>query len=210
MKKPVFDPNCNKCPRLVALRSEVKEAYPAYHAAPVVPFGATGSNLLIVGLAPGLHGANATGRPFTGDYAGLLLYKNLFEFGFSTKPESIARDDGLELLECAITNAVKCLPPKNKPLGAEVATCNKYLQVELAQVQKVILALGHIAHNAVLRGLGVPLKTFKFGHNNVHALSGNRHLVDSYHCSRYNMNTGRLTEAMFRNVFQCVARLIDK
>lgn len=191
--------------------ADVKRKHPDYHAAPVKPFGAKGSKLLIVGLAPGMHGANASGRPFTGDFAGLILYRLLYEFGLSNQPESISKDDDLQLIDCTITNAVKCLPPGNKPLGEEIANCSNYLRTEMEQAPgpKMILALGHIAHNAVLRGLGLPIKAHSFGHNVVHQLPDDRFLVDSYHCSRYNINTKRLTEAMFRDVFQTVCRLMD-
>ncbi len=212
MTNVAFNPNCKKCSRLVQFLADVKLKYPEYHAAPVAPFGANDSKLLIVGLAPGMHGANATGRPFTGDFAGLLLYKLLYEYGFSNQPESISRNDGLKLIDCTITNAVKCLPPGNKPVGAEISNCAEYLQAELFQGHgpKVILALGHIAHNAVLRGIGLRLNAYRFEHNVIHRLQNNMFLVDSYHCSRYNMNTKRLTEPMFRAVFQTVCRLLDR
>ena len=207
-----FNPNCKKCLRLAQFLADVKRKYPEYHAAPVAPFGGSDSKLLIVGLAPGMHGANATGRPFTGDYAGLLLYKLLYEYGFSNHPESVSRNDGLKLIDCTITNAVKCLPPDNKPVGAEISNCSKYLQAELFQVHgpKVILALGHIAHNSVLRALGLRQKAFCFEHNGIHQVLDSVFVVDSYHCSRYNMNTKRLTEPMFRDVFRTVCRLMDR
>lgn len=167
--------------------------------------------MLIVGLAPGLHGANATGRPFTGDYAGILLYNTLHEFGFGSQPESTARDDGLRLQNCRITNAVKCVPPQNKPLGNEVATCNRYLRRELEDLRDgaLVLALGTIAHGAVLRALGLPVSAHKFGHGALHDVGkkGLR-LLDSYHCSRYNTQTGRLTTDMFREVFRKAERLL--
>ncbi len=211
MNEIIFDPNCKKCTRLVKFLADVKSKHPDYHAAPVKPFGSKGSKLLIVGLAPGMHGANASGRPFTGDFAGLMLYRLLYEFGFSNQPESVARNDDLELINCTITNAVKCLPPGNKPVAEEISNCSEYLRAEMDQVPqpKVILALGHIAHNAVLRGLGLPIKAHRFVHNVVHELPDCRFLVDSYHCSRYNINTKRLTEPMFRDVFQNVRRLMD-
>ncbi len=173
--------------------------YPSYHARPVGPFGDTRAKLLIVGLAPGMHGANQTGRPFTGDYAGILLYKSLFKHGFSSEAASRHRHDGLALRGCRITNAVKCLPPENRPTAAEIATCNGYLRHELSSVPQggVILALGHIAHRAVLKGLELALAGYPFAHGGVFGLFGDRWLLDSYHCSRYNVQTGRLTETMF-------------
>lgn len=197
-----FDPCCQRCPRLVGLRQEVKHRHPQYHAAPVAPFGDPQARLLIVGLAPGLHGANATGRPFTGDFAGILLYQTLFRHGFSSRPESRAREDGLALIDCRITNAVKCLPPQNKPTPAEVAACNSFLADELASLAEggVVLALGAIAHGAVVRSLGLRQRALPFAHGAQHALPAGRTLLDSYHCSRYNTQTGRLTEAQFEAV----------
>ncbi len=207
---PDFDPHCQRCPRLAAHLAEVRRDFPAYHGRPVAPFGDADPGLLIVGLAPGLHGANATGRPFTGDFAGILLYKTLYEYGFSNRDSAVSRDDGLRLRHCRITNAVKCLPPQNKPTGREIATCNAYLAGEIAALRDgaVILALGTIAHQAVLRALGLKQKDYPFGHGAEHALPARRWLIDSYHCSRYNTQTGRLTEAMFREVFDTIrARL---
>ena len=177
----------------------MRATHPDYHNAPVAPFGDPAARLLIVGLAPGAHGANASGRPFTGDYAGILLYRSLFKLGLSTRPESRARGDGLRLRNCRISNAVKCLPPANKPTTAEVDTCNAYLASELDELplEAVILALGVIAHRAVLRALGLTLNVYPFAHGRVHVLPAGRTLVDSYHCSRYNTQTGRLTPAMF-------------
>jgi uracil-DNA glycosylase family 4 len=159
-----------------------------------------------------MHGANRTGRPFTGDYAGVLLYETLFHFGFSNKPESIALGDGFELIDCKITNAVKCLPPQNKPTGDEINTCNPFLQSELKAMPEggVIIALGSIAHNAVLKAVGEKLSQYKFGHRAKHSLPGNRVLIDSYHCSRYNTQTKRLTESMFRKVFQDAKKILEK
>ena len=207
-----FNPNCHRCPRLATHLHEVRVAYPGYHARPVAPFGVADPRLLVVGLAPGMHGANATGRPFTGDYAGILLYETLYAFGFSNRAEAVTMDDGLKLRDCRITNAVKCLPPNNKPTGEEIRLCNPYLAAELAGLNPgtVILALGAIAHGAVLRALGLRLKEHPFGHGNRHRLADGRWLVDSYHCSRYNTQTRRLTEAMFRKVFQDIARLLDR
>ncbi|HSH29503.1 MAG TPA: uracil-DNA glycosylase [Thiohalobacter sp.] len=197
-----FDSGCRACPRLAEFLDGVKAGHPDYHAGPVAPFGDTAARLLIVGLAPGMHGANATGRPFTGDYAGILLYRTLYEQGFSSAPESRARDDGLQLHDCRITNAVKCLPPQNKPQTAEIRTCNGYLAAELSDLPAgaVILALGRIAHDAVLRALGRKLSAWRFAHGAEHRLDDDRWLLDSYHCSRYNTQTRRLTEAMFQEV----------
>lgn len=206
----VFDPQCRRCPRLAAFLDQVKGEYPGYHARPVAPFGADDARLLVVGLAPGMHGANATGRPFTGDFAGILLYQTLHQYGFSSTPESRAADDGLQLWDCRITNAVKCLPPQNKPVGAEIRECNVYLQAELEGLPTgaVILALGSIAHNAVLKALGMRQSAHKFGHNRLHSLPGGRQLLDSYHCSRYNTQTRRLTREMFHEVFARARDLI--
>jgi uracil-DNA glycosylase family 4 len=168
----------------------------------VAPFGDAAPRLLIVGLAPGFHGANATGRPFTGDYAGVLLYETLHRFGWANAPVSSSRDDGLVLTGARITNAVKCVPPANKPTPTEIATCNGFLRAELSGLPAatVVLALGAIAHGAVLRAMGLRPMAFRFAHGAEHALPGGRLLVDSYHCSRYNTNTRRLTEEMFREV----------
>ena len=197
-----FDPHCRRCPRLNEFLCEVRERYPAYHARPVPAFGPERAELLVVGLAPGLHGANASGRPFTGDFAGILLYETLHRFGFADRPRSEHAADGLKLLNCRITNAVKCVPPQNKPLPLEIKTCNAFLTEELARVPaRVILALGRIAHEAVLRALRLPGKDFAFAHGAEHALAENRILLDSYHCSRYNTQTRRLTPEMFARVF---------
>jgi len=198
-----FDQDCRRCPRLASFLDTVRTEYPDYHARPVAPVGDDEPSLLIVGLAPGMHGANATGRPFTGDYAGILLYKTLYEFGFSNQPTSTHLGDGLVLRDCRITNAVKCLPPQNKPQGDEIRLCNSYLGAELQQLAEgtMILALGTVAHNAVLRALGLRATTYPFGHDREHVLPGELRLIDSYHCSRYNTQTRRLTESMFRQVF---------
>ena len=197
-----FDSHCTLCPRLAEFLAAGKRQYPQYHCAPVAPFGDPDARLLIVGLAPGFHGANATGRPFTGDHAGILLYETLYAFGLSTAPQSVAADDGLRLIGCRISNSVKCVPPGNKPLPAEIATCNRYLAHELAGVKEgtVLLALGAIAHGAVLRALGLKQSAFAFAHGAEHALPRKLTMVDSYHCSRYNTNTRRLTTDMFRAV----------
>ena len=205
----VFDPDCRECPRLAAFLDEVKVRHPDYHCRPVAPFGATDARLLIVGLAPGMHGANRTGRPFTGDYAGVLLYQTLHKFGFGTHQGSDDPDDGLELIDCRITNAVKCLPPDNKPVGAEINTCNRYLANELEGLPagSVILALGGIAHRAVIKALQLRQASYPFGHEALHDL-GDVRMLDSYHCSRYNTNTGRLTVDMFESVFRTASKLL--
>ncbi|NGP54716.1 uracil-DNA glycosylase [Thioalkalivibrio sp. XN8] len=196
-----FDDGCRRCARLAACLDEVRARHPEYHAAPVPPFGPADAPLLLVGLAPGMHGANRTGRPFTGDHAGILLYRTLFDLGLATAPESVAADDGLELLGCRITNAVKCLPPANKPLPAEVRECRRWLAPELAESRpQVVLALGRIAHDATLGALGLRRASWGFSHGARHRLPGGMVLFDSYHCSRYNTQTRRLTEPMFREV----------
>ncbi len=207
----IFNQDCKDCGRLGDFLCEVKRKYPDYHARPVAPFGDEQPKLLVVGLAPGMHGANATGRPFTGDYAGILLYQALYQFGYSNRPISEGRRDGLVLTACRITNAVKCLPPQNKPTGLEINTCNRYLNAEIAQMPEgtVILALGSIAHQAVLKACGLKLKDAPFGHNRLHRLPNSRYLVDSYHSSRYNVQTKRLTEEMFHDVFRRIAGLFD-
>lgn len=198
--------NCVACSRLADFLAEVRECHPGYHARPVEAFGDPKARLLIVGLAPGMHGANRSGRPFTGDYAGILLYATLHEFGFASRPESVARDDGLELIGCRITNAVKCLPPANKPEPAEIRTCNHFLAAELATSPevRVILALGQVAHKAVLMALGLRQSAYAFGHGARHLMPDGRILFDSYHCSRYNTQTRRLTTADFHDVFKAI------
>ncbi len=205
-----YDPHCTRCPRLAAHLAEIREKHPDYHALPVPPFGDPDATLLIVGLAPGMHGANRSGRPFTGDYAGILLYRTLYEAGFASRPESVSADDGLELTDCRITNAVKCLPPQNKPTTGEIDECNPYLQAELETVGEggVVLALGAIAHRAVLKALGMKQSTNGFAHAAEHGLPGGRTLLDSYHCSRYNTQTRRLTEDMFRAVIGRARELV--
>ncbi len=197
-----FDPACRRCPRLATFLDEGRARHPDYHCAPVAPFGDARPQLLIVGLAPGFHGANATGRPFTGDYAGVLLYETLYAFGWASAPVSVSRDDGLALRGCRITNAVKCVPPANKPTPAEIATCNDFLRAELDALDTgtVVLALGAIAHAAVLRSRGLRAAAYRFSHAAEHRLPDGRRLVDSYHCSRYNTQTRRLTPEMFRAV----------
>ena len=206
----IFDPGCRRCARLVAHLDEVRMRHPAYHCGPVAPFGDAGHRLLIVGLAPGLQGANRTGRPFTGDHAGILLYRVLHAHGFASRPESLAADDALELHDCRITNAVKCLPPANRPLPAEVRRCSGYLTAELAAVPAggVILALGAIAHSAVLLAAGLKPARARFAHGAEHALPGARLLLDSYHCSRYNTQTRRLTAPMFEQILARARHLL--
>ncbi len=205
-----FDPHCRLCPRLARYLDAVQSAHPGYHCRPVAPFGSSRHRLLIVGLAPGLHGANRTGRPFTGDHAGILLYRTLHATGFATASQSVARSDGLRLVDCRITNAVKCLPPGNKPLPDEVRRCNRFLIEELENLpaDAVVVALGVIAHGAVLRATGERASRFRFAHGAEHRLTGGLRLLDSYHCSRLNTNTGRLTAAMFGRVFARAHHLI--
>jgi len=205
-----FDPGCRRCERLASFLDEVRGRHPQYHCRPVPPFGGPRQRLLVVGLAPGLHGANRTGRPFTGDHAGILLYRTLHVHGFASRAESIAADDALELHDCRITNAVKCLPPANKPLPAEVRQCNDYLVAELAEVPEggVVVALGAIAHAAVLRAVGLKPAQARFAHGAVHELPRGRILLDSYHCSRYNTQTRRLTADMFDGIFARARHLL--
>ena len=203
--------DCTACPRLAGFLADVRNRHPDYHARPVLPFGDPAARLLVVGLAPGMHGANRTGRPFTGDYAGILLYETLHAFGFASRPQSLDADDGLRLIDCRISNAVKCLPPENKPEPAEIKTCNPYLAAELAQAQelRVVLALGLVAHKAVLMAMGMKQSACAFAHGARHELPDGRVLIDSYHCSRYNTQTRRLTGADFQNVFRQVRAELD-
>lgn len=209
-KDEFFDESCTACRRLAGHLATVRREFPAYHAAPVAPFGAARPGLLIVGLAPGLHGANATGRPFTGDHAGIILYETLFKYGFSTGPKSSHPRDGLKLRNCRITNAVKCLPPQNKPTTAEVIQCNGFLRNEITILPQatVIMSLGAIAHGAVLRALALRPKAYPFGHGRCYPLARGGWLIASYHCSRYNTQTRRLTATMFEAVFAQAASLI--
>ena len=201
---PIFDVDCRRCPRLAAFLDTVHVEEPNYYCRPVPAFGDPSARIILVGLAPGMHGANRTGRPFTGDHAGILLYRTLYKFGLATAPQSIAADDGLHLVDARITNSVKCLPPANKPLPAEVKQCNAYLRAELQQSTnaRVILALGAIAHVAVLRAHDLPVSQFGFAHGAQHSLGEGRLLLDSYHCSRYNSQTRRLTTEMFEAVIE--------
>lgn len=211
MDKSVFDESCRACPRLANFLDAVSERYPDYYCKPVPPFGDMESRFLIVGLAPGMHGANRTGRPFTGDHAGILLYQTLHKFGFASHADSLTPDDTLILSGCRITNAVKCLPPDNKPVGAEINTCNSFLANELKLLPEsaLVLALGGIAHRAVVKSLGGRQAEFKFAHAALHDL-GEIRLLDSYHCSRYNTNTRRLTTDMFESIFAQARELLDK
>jgi len=212
-----YDAHCRLCPRLAAFLHQVKQEHSEFACLPVPPFGPLDAPLLIAGLAPGLRGANASGRPFTGDGAGPLLYGTLTELGLASRPEpvritdqpsSIRADDGLQLQGCRISNAVKCLPPGNKPLPAEIRTCNRYLAAEIKAMPRlrVIVALGRVAHDAVLMALEQKASAARFAHAAEHRLD-ERILIDSYHCSRYNQNTGRLTAPMFREVFERAMQL---
>lgn len=208
-----FEPSvdCSLCPRLAAFRHENRGTHPDFFNAPVPGFGSLGSRLLIVGLAPGLKGANRTGRPFTGDFAGDLLYDTLGKFGFADGTYDKSPDDGLSLIDCRITNGVRCVPPQNKPVGAEINTCRDFLKQEIDAMPnlKIIVALGGISHGTVLATLGQRKASWPFGHGAVHRLPDNLVLTDSYHCSRYNTNTGRLTEEMFHDVFELVRAELD-
>ena len=188
----------------------MRRTHPGWHNGPVPAFGRASASLLIVGLAPGKNGANRSGRPFTGDAAGRLLYPTLIKFGLATGTYAEDRGDGLELVDCRVTNAVRCLPPANKPTAAEVTTCRGFLVAEIGAMPRlrVILALGRVAHGAVAAALGVAQRDAPFGHGALHTLGGLT-LADSYHCSRYNVNTGRLTVPMFEAVFADLAALME-
>jgi uracil-DNA glycosylase family 4 len=209
-RDPRYDPSCRRCARLATFLDLVREENAGYWCKPVAPFGDPHARLVIVGLAPGMHGANASGRPFTGDHAGILLYETLYAFGWSNQPNGAFAGDGLTLHGCRITNAVKCLPPQNKPLPVEIANCNSYLAADLASMPRgaTILALGRIAHDAALRALAAKPRDHPFAHGAKHRLETVT-MFDSYHCSRYNTNTGRLTPAMFRAVFQSIANELE-
>jgi len=207
---PEPEPDCSLCPRLVEFRRQNAAKFPEFHNAPVPSFGDLDARLLIVGLAPGLKGANQTGRPFTGDYAGDLLYATLLKFGFAAGDYGARANDGLRLVDCRVTNAVRCVPPDNKPIGAEVAACRPFLRDEIAAMTnlRAVIALGGLAHNALLSGLAIRNRDYPFGHCAVYEIGTAGRtltLTDSYHCSRYNTNTGRLTTAMFEDVFRTVA-----
>lgn len=200
--------DCTLCPRLKAFIDDNRTKFPDKYNAPVPSFGPKDAQILIIGLAPGLKGANFTGRPFTGDYAGDLLYGTLLKFGLAKGQYGAHKDDGIELLNTRITNAVKCVPPQNKVTGDEINTCLQFLKKEMADMPKlkVILSLGFVSHNAVLKATGHKQSAFKFAHNTAHDLGRRITLIDSYHCSRYNTNTGRLTEEMFEDVFKNIKK----
>jgi uracil-DNA glycosylase len=202
--------DCPQCPRLVSFRQTWREREPDWFNAPVDSFGPGDARFLIVGLAPGLRGANRTGRPFTGDYAGDLLYSTLTEFGFARGRYQASADDGLELVDCRITNAVRCVPPENKPTPAEIKICRDFLVATVAEMKnlRVILALGRVAHETYIVASGGRRSQFSFGHGRAHTV-GALTLFDSYHCSRYNTNTGVLTEQMFRDVFAQIRKQLD-
>ncbi|UPK07298.1 uracil-DNA glycosylase [Bradyrhizobium sp. 170] len=204
------DRNCQLCPRLAEFRAQARAKEPDWHNSPVASFGNANAQLLIVGLAPGLQGANRTGRPFTGDYAGDLLYATLLEYGFAKGIYQARPDDGLKLVDCRISNAVRCVPPQNKPLPAEIHTCRQFLVATIATMPKLraIVALGRIAHESTLKALGLRNGAAPFAHGAVHGAGAVR-LYDSYHCSRYNTNTRVLTPEMFRNVFARVRKDLD-
>lgn len=205
--------DCAKCPRLVEFRKGNILKFPAYYNGPVPPFGSIDAEVLIVGLAPGLNGANQTARPFTNDYAGDVLYPILKKYGFAEGEYKKRKDDGFELLNVRVTNSVRCVPPQNKVTGEEVNTCGKYLIEEIKDMKnlKLILTLGSVAHSAVLGVLGYKKSAFKFAHNAVHKLDKHDILmVNSYHTSRYNINTGVLTYEMFENVIQNIRNLLKK
>lgn len=203
--------DCPLCPRLVAFRNDARAKEPGWHNGPVPSFGAAKAKLLIVGLAPGLRGANRTGRPFTGDYAGDLLYETLLRFGFATGRYEARPDDGLTLVDCLLTNAVRCVPPENKPTPQEMTTCRPFLQSLIGSMTglRAIVALGRIAHDSTLSALGARRAAYPFGHGARHQPTADLALFDSFHCSRYNTNTGKLTPEMFRAVFRDVRTFLD-
>jgi len=207
--KSSAEPNrlCKLCPRLVDLRTQCQRTYPQWFNGAVPSFGPVSAQLLVVGLAPGMKGANRTGRPFTGDYAGDLLYRTLADFSFASGVYRAEPDDGLELINCMVTNAVRCLPPQNKPTAAEINTCRDFLRGRIDSLPnlKAIVTLGRIAHDASVVALGHRKSDFKFAHGACHVTMNEIRLFDSYHCSRYNTNTGRLTPAMFADVFRAVS-----
>lgn len=198
--------NCNLCPRLHKFLLKKRIEFPDYHNSPVPSFGDKTPKLLIIGLAPGMHGANKTGRPFTGDWAGDLLFSALKKYGFTRGNYGGNIDDGLELIGARITNAVRCVPPQNKPIGIESKTCRKFLKNEIDHLSsvKAILCLGKISHDNTVRALNLKLSAYKFSHHAINKLDNNKKLFSSYHCSRYNTNTKRLTEEMFFSVFESI------
>ncbi len=207
-----FDVDCVTCPRLSQFLEDLREKHPDYHNLPVAPFGADKPHLLVVGLAPGMHGANASSRPFTGDASGVLLYETLYKYGFASKPVSKSVDDGLALIDCCITNTVKCLPPQNRPVAAEVNACSHFLRAEINNLPEgaLLIALGSVAHDSIIRALKLKKRDFKFAHNALHDLGDGLRLIDSYHCSRYNTQTKRLTPEMFEAVFAKACLLLGK
>jgi uracil-DNA glycosylase family 4 len=209
--RPAPAADCSLCPRLATLRAANRGAFPDWHNAPVASFGDLAATLLIVGLAPGLRGANRTGRPFTGDHAGIILYDVLRQFGFARGHYRATPDDGLELIDCRITNAVRCVPPENRPLGDEVNACRQFLIDELRAdpAPAVVLPLGAIAHGSVVRALALRPSRHPFAHGAVYPTPDGPVLAPSYHCSRYNLNTKQLTPAMFERVFARVRDLVD-
>jgi uracil-DNA glycosylase family 4 len=210
-KDETYDPGCTRCPRLASFLAESHARYPGYWCHPVPSFGAAKPSIVLIGLAPGMQGAIRTARPFTGDYAGVLLYQTLFELGLATQPTSVSYDDPLKLLNVRIVNAVKCVPPENKPLPDEIRTCNQFLRAEIAKLSsaRVYVALGRIAHDAILSAMDLKRSRFTFGHAAEHPLGETRHLVDSYHCSRYNTQTRRLTPEMFKAVLSRACKLAN-
>lgn len=205
------DRDCPLCPRLVAYRAANRAAWPDWHNAPVASWGPAKAPILVLGLAPGVRGANRTGRPFTGDYAGTLLYGTLVKFGLAAGRYGAAPDDGLVLTGCRIANAVRCVPPANLPEPAEIRTCNRFLIAELAAMPglRAVLALGTVAHNALLRARGLKMSFARFAHGAIHALPDGLLLADSYHVSRYNTNTGRLTTEMFEAAVAALLARLD-
>lgn len=205
------DRDCDRCPRLRSFLLDLRKSHPDYFNAPVPSFGDPAPKLLIVGLAPGMHGANRTGRPFTGDWAGDLLYSALAKFRFSNGTYGGEPDDGLTLNQTMITNAVRCLPPQNKPVGAEATACRPFLTDQIHGLPSIqaILTLGKISHDNTIRSLGLRLKDYPFGHHKIYDIQGDKRIYSSYHCSRYNTNTKRLTEKMFFDVFAAIRKFID-
>ena len=208
-QEPPYD--CDLCPRLNSFLKELRTTYPDYHNGPVPSFGDPDPKLLIVGLAPGMHGANRTARPFTGDWAGDLLYSTLDKFGFSEGSYGGEADDGLTLKSALITNAVRCLPPQNKPVGAECAACRPFLTEQIRSLRnlRAIMTLGKISHDNTVRALGLKLKDYPFGHHKIYEVERGIKLISSYHCSRYNTNTKRLTEEMFHGVFKSLKNAVN-
>lgn len=203
-------PGCRRCDRLRSFLKENRTAYPNYHNAPVPAIGPEDATLLIVGLAPGLHGANKTGLPFTGDQSGDLLFAMLAQFGFLVKPHDIEGHNAPLLKNCQITNAVRCVPPENRPVAAEVNQCRPFLEKQIKQLThlKVTLTLGKIAHDSTIRALGLNLRDYPFAHDACYKTQSNLYIISSYHCSRYNINTGKLTVEMFENIFKRVSSLL--